>query len=274
MKIKIHPLFWVLVAITIFFGDGISLLWTFLAVFCHETGHILVARTRGYLMKSMVLMPYGAVMSGRESFDDTSSVLIGLAGPVTNLILALVTLGVWWIFPSCYLVTRPFFHANLSLAFFNLLPAAPLDGARVMMGLSKNKLRALRGLKIVGIVISILFLGLFILSCFYGVNFSLVTVSIFLFYGAVMDNSAEHYVSVFSPVSKDYDLGVERRHVVVSKDMPLQRLLRFTGRNNLVTFEVLDTDVRFDEGELKDMALVNKLSTPVGEILFQKDKRK
>ena len=271
MKIKIHPLFGVLVIITIIFGGGASMLWTFLAVFLHEAGHYLVARTRGYVMGSLVLMPFGAEMSTKENFDSKSSVFIGLAGPLTNIFLAVVTLGVWWIFPSAYTITRPFLSANISMAFFNLLPVYPLDGARVLVGLSKNKLKALKWLKILGIAVSICALILFVVSCFFTPNFTFAVVAVFLFYGAITDRAEQSYVSIFSSVSKDYTLGVEERKIYISKDVPLQRLIRLSGQNAVVTFMVVDMDnLIVNEDRLKDFALLYKMSTPIGDILSKK----
>lgn len=268
MKIKIHPLFGVLVILTIIFGGGASMLWTFLAVLLHEAGHYLVAKSRGYIMGSLVLMPFGAEMSTKESFDSKSSVMIGLAGPVTNIVLALITVGIWWVFPSAYTVTRPFLNANISMAFFNLLPVYPLDGARVLVGLSKNKLKAIKWLKVFGVIVSVCALILFVLSCFATPNFTFAVVAIFLFYGAITDRAEESYVSIFSSISKDYTIGVERKNILISKDVPLQRLLRFSGQNALVTFEVVDMDfLSFDEEKLKSLALTYKMSTPIGDAL-------
>ena len=268
MKIKIHPLFGVLVILTIIFGGGASMLWTFLAVLLHEAGHYLVAKSRGYIMGSLVLMPFGAEMSTKESFDSKSSVMIGLAGPVTNIALALITVGIWWVFPSAYTVTRPFLNANISMAFFNLLPVYPLDGARVLVGLSKNKLKAIKWLKAFGVIVSVCALILFVLSCFATPNFTFAVVAIFLFYGAITDRAEESYVSIFSSISKDYTIGVERKNILISKDVPLQRLLRFSGQNALVTFEVVDMDfLSFDEEKLKSLALTYKMSTPIGDAL-------
>ncbi len=239
----------------------------FVAVLLHELGHIAVARSRGYLVKSIVLLPYGAEMSASENFDATSSVMIGLAGPVTNLFLALITLGIWWLFPSAYPYTTSFFSANLTLAFFNLLPLYPLDGGRVLMGISKNKLRALKVLKISGIVVSILFLALFVLSCFYGANFSLLISAIFLFYGAISGGAEESYASIFSPLSKDYETGVEERKIIISENVPLQRLLRFSSSTSKVTFEVKGKGVFVTEDEVKEFAVTNPLSTKIGKLL-------
>ena len=268
MKIKIHPLFGILVLLTVIFGGGASMLWTFVAVVLHEAGHYFVAKSRGYIMGSIVLMPFGAEMSTKENFDSKSSVLIGLAGPLTNVILALITVGIWWFFPSAYTFTRPFLNANVSMAFFNLLPVYPLDGARVLVGLSKNKLTALKWLKIFGIAVSVCALILFVISCFYTPNFTFAVVGIFLFYGAITDRAEECYVSIFSPISKDYTLGVEKKCILISKEVPLQRLLRISGRNALITFEVVDMQNQsFDENKLKGFALAYKMSTPIGEIL-------
>lgn len=260
-----HPLFLVVVLLGFFF-DGVAVLWSILAVLFHETGHVLMAKSRGYVVDSLVLMPYGAEMSSEDNIDSNSSVAIGLAGPLVNLFLALAVLGVWWIFPSVYPFTKPFLQANLTLAFFNLLPAYPLDGARVLVGLSKHKLKAVKALKISGIVLSAVALGLFVASCFFGVNFTLLTTAIFLFYGGVTSQKDPCYVGVFSPVSKDYTLGVEKKHVIVSKHMPIYRLLRFSGQNNLITFEIEGTDFTFDESVLKDVALKHKLSTEIGDV--------
>ena len=266
MKIKVHPLFGVLVIITIIFGAGGGMFWTFLAVLLHEMGHYLVARTRGYLMGSIVLMPFGAEMSTKENFDNTSSVLIGLAGPLTNIFLAVATVGLWWIFPTTYTITKPFLYANISMAFFNLLPTYPLDGARVLVGLAKNKLRALKVLKIVGITVGIIAFALFVVSCFFMPNFTLAVVGIFLFYGAITDRAEENYISIFSPISKDYTIGVEERKIYISKDVPLQRLLRFCGQNTICTFIIIDLEEKFtlSEKELKDFALRYKMTTPIG----------
>lgn len=120
------------------FGHALDFVWTLLALLFHEGAHALMARARGYVVKKIVLLPYGAMMSAGENFDKTSSVLIGLAGPCCNIVLALVTLGLWWLYPASYPYTIAFLYANLSLGLFNLLPVYPLDGSRVVLGFCKT----------------------------------------------------------------------------------------------------------------------------------------
>ena len=99
-------------------------------------------------------------------------------------------------------------------------------------------------------------------------NFTLAVVGIFLLYGAIRDGAEESYVSIFSSISKDYTLGVEEKKILVSKDVPLQRLLRFSGQNAIVTFQVVDMDgITFSEEKLKDFALIYKMSTSIGDAL-------
>ena len=271
MKFKVNPLFFALALALIAFGHALDFVWTMLALLFHESAHALMARARGYVVKKMVLLPYGAMMSAGENFDKTSSVLIGLAGPLCNLLLALVTFGLWWLFPSAYAYTISFLYANLSLGLFNLLPVYPLDGSRVVLGFCKNKIKAVKGLQIAGIVCSFLFLGLFVGSFFFGLNFTFGIMAVFLFYGATFASKDETYSSVLDVECKNYSLGVEQKRVTVAKDVPILRLFHHVGRLTQTTFDVVDDSGNIirtlSEQDLKAIAVKNKLIIGIGEAL-------
>lgn len=272
MKIKVNPLFFALALALVAFGHALDFVWTMFALVFHESAHALMARTRGYVVKKVVLLPYGAMMSAGENFDKTSSILIGLAGPLANLLLALVTLGVWWLFPSVYPFTHAFLYANLSLALFNLLPVYPLDGSRVVLGFCKNKLKAIKGMQIAGIVCSFVFLGLFIGSFFFGLNFTFGIIAVFLFYGATFASKDETYSSVLDVSCKNYDLGVELKRVEISKNTPILRLFHHVGRLSKTTFDIVEDGKvlrTLTEDDLKSIAVKNKLTKPVGDVLQQ-----
>ncbi len=268
MQLKIHPLFFALALAFMLFGQALSFVWTFVALILHECAHALMARLRGYVVKRMVLLPFGAMMSCDENFDRISSLLIGFAGPICNLILALATLGVWWLLPSIYAVTYPFFYANLSLGLFNLLPIYPLDGSRVVLGFCKNKLRAIKWLKGVGIGASFVFLALFVASFFFGLNFTYGIIAVFLFYASAFATSDETYISVLDASCKNYALGVEKKVVALSKHTPIARFYHHVSKTQQTTFEIVDDNGELlfvmDEFCLKDVALKNKLSLPIG----------
>lgn len=271
MKFKVNPLFFALALALIAFGHALDFVWTMLALLFHESAHALMARARGYVVKKMVLLPYGAMMSAGENFDKTSSVLIGLAGPLCNLLLALVTLGLWWLFPSMYPYTISFLYANMSLGLFNLLPVYPLDGSRVVLGFCKNKIKAVKGLQIAGIVCSFLFLGLFVGSFFFGLNFTFGIMAVFLFYGATFASKDETYSSVLDVACKNYSFGVELKRVEISCDTPILRLFHYVGRQSKTTFDVVGEDGKIirtlSEQDLKAIAVKNKLTTMIGDVL-------
>ena len=278
MKFKVNPLFFALALALIAFGHALDFVWTMLALLFHESAHALMARARGYVVKKMVLLPYGAMMSAGENFDKTSSVLIGLAGPLCNLLLALVTLGIWWLFPSMYPYTISFLYANMSLGLFNLLPVYPLDGSRVVLGFCKNKIKAVKGLQIAGIVCSFLFLGLFVGSFFFGLNFTFGIMAVFLFYGATFASKDETYSSVLDVACKNYYLGVELKRVEISCDTPILRLFHYVGRQSKTTFDVVGEGGKIirtlSEQDLKAIAVKNKLTVAVGQALKEIEKER
>ncbi len=272
MQIKVHPLFFVLALALVALGQAQAFVSTFIALIFHELAHAALARMRGFAVKKMVLMPFGAMMSTEENFDRTSAVMVGLAGPVCNFLLALITLGIWWLAPAVYPYTQTFFYANMSLGVFNLLPVYPLDGSRAVLGLCKNRLKAIKGLQIAGIVSSVIFFGLFIASFFFGLNFSFGIIAVFLFYGAAFGTKEEMYISVLDGASKNYMLGVEQKTVRVSKDIPIIRLYHHISSASETKFEIVgergEIVSTLTEAELKAVALGNRLSKPIGYALF------
>lgn len=280
MRFRIHPLFFVLALALIAFGQALAFIWSFAAVCLHEAGHALAARARGYTVNSIVLLPFGAVMSTDDELDRTSSVIVGLAGPLINLFLALVTLGLWWLVPAAYPYTAPFLYANVSIAAFNLLPVYPLDGSRVVLGLARNKLRAVKYLQISGVAVSVLMFLLFAVSAaLLHPLFTVGVLSVFLFYGAAFAAKEECYRSVLNAGGKNYGLGVTEKCVCVSRDMPLARMFHHVDSRSRTLFKVVDRtsgggeegrpEVLFTvtEEELKAAAARGRLSRTAEETL-------
>ena len=170
-----------------------------------------------------------------------------------------------------YPYTISFLYANMSLGLFNLLPVYPLDGSRVVLGFCKNKIKAVKGLQIAGIVCSFLFLGLFVGSFFFGLNFTFGIMAVFLFYGATFASKDETYSSVLDVACKNYSLGVELKRVEISCDTPILRLFHYVGRQSKTTFDVVGEDGKIfctlSEQDLKAIAVKNKLTTMIGNVL-------
>ncbi len=117
----------------------IGALGLFLSVIFHEMCHSLVARSYGIPMKGITLFIFGGVAEmGDEPHSPRAEFTMAIAGPLSSILIALVAYGIYafgkargWVVPVVgvihYLST-----INGLLAAFNLIPAFPLDGGRVL----------------------------------------------------------------------------------------------------------------------------------------------
>lgn len=270
MRISVHPLFYALAVLLVLFGQAAAFVWTFVAVCLHELGHAAAARLRGYVPKTLTLMPYGAMMSAEEEMDGRSCVLVGLAGPAANLLCAALILALWWVFPAAYPFTRVFLAANLAIALFNLLPVYPLDGSRVLTGLASNRMKAVKRMQAAGIAVSVALFVLFIISFIMkAAAFTLGITAVFLFSGAAFGAKRDTYASVLAAGCKNYRAGVCERSVIVSADTPLVRLFGYVDGRNVTRFRVVEEHADgappdevcvLTEGELRGIAKEGRLS--------------
>lgn len=128
-------------------GDSLAfIILIFICVVAHEFGHVLMARRFGARTRDVTLFPIGGVANIEHIPEKASEeILVALAGPFVNLAIAVVIM--FWFGHS---LTNEDFNslgdaetslalriaaANLILMTFNLLPAFPMDGGRVLRAL-------------------------------------------------------------------------------------------------------------------------------------------
>lgn len=108
----------------------------FLSILLHEIGHSIVARRNGIEIEGITLWLFGGVSQFKEVFKGPGEEFrIGIAGPAVSLVLGAVFIGlaVATEFSTPVSGTLAWLgYINLLLLVFNLLPALPLDGGRVL----------------------------------------------------------------------------------------------------------------------------------------------
>src|SRR5579884_3674682 len=156
---------------------GLGLIITFivfLSVVMHEYAHSLVANHRGLKIKRITLFIFGGASELQHEPDDPKTELImTIVGPLCSLVLA----GLFYVLLIAsrhnglrYLadIAGPVAVINLILGLFNLLPAYPLDGGRLLRSLlwliRKNFLRATTAATNTGIALGYVIIGLGLLA--------------------------------------------------------------------------------------------------------------
>lgn len=251
-----------------------------LAVLLHETAHYIVAKKLLYRCREIQISIFGAVLYG--DFQDVNGkdrIKIALAGPVVNLVLCLVCLALWWIFPETYYFTEAFFTANASMAFVNLLPCYPLDGGRALTGVLECKY-AKNSLKITQIftyVFSAVLFGIFVVSLFTGHKlFNVGLFSICLFSGVFTKSGGECYVRT-SFVHNDKKLqkkGMEKKTLVFEGNSLISDVAKRMQGDYLYCLEVVDGDLnvlrRYNMSQLEKLVLECPSDTPLNKIAISK----
>jgi Zn-dependent protease/predicted transcriptional regulator len=215
IKIELHWTFTLLIAWVVFLdlqqgGDLESSLFNvsiililFLCVVLHELGHALTAKKFKIQTQRITLLPIGGVaMLDKMPDKPKQELLVALAGPAVNVVIALLLLLIVPI--KSYLLLEPeeieqflnttgsqsflfyLFVANIMLVVFNSIPAFPMDGGRVLralLAMTMDRVKATNIAARTGQVFAVIF---FILGLFF--NPFLILIALFIFIGAYGEN--------------------------------------------------------------------------------------
>jgi Zn-dependent protease/CBS domain-containing protein len=218
IDIKVHVTFFLILVLGAFqwssYGPsgaafGVLLMMAlFACVVLHELGHSLVAQRLGVEVREIVLLPIGGVaMLSRMPRRPLHELLIAVAGPLVNVAIAGALLA--WLgsqssvpvdgsalvnlskaAPSVDTLLRWLLAANVSLVLFNLIPAFPMDGGRILRAILGMFLGFSRATRIAAGVGQVLALALGLFAIFTG-QFLLAFIAAFVFLGAGQERAVE-----------------------------------------------------------------------------------
>jgi Zn-dependent protease/CBS domain-containing protein len=170
----------------------------FICVLLHEYGHSLVAQRLGIEVSDITLLPIGG-LARLKSLPERpwDEVKIAVAGPLVNVVLAPIFFGIALLLGGSIMTPANILEGvqsagqvfaylgfiNVALVVFNLIPAFPMDGGRVLRGLLATRLGAVRATDISSAV-GQFFAAAFFLIGLIGGNFLLALVGVFIFFGA------------------------------------------------------------------------------------------
>jgi Zn-dependent protease len=144
----------------------------------HELGHALLARHRGMTVDGIRLWLFGGVaqMSG-DWMTGKTEMLVAAIGPVVSFLLVGVFVGASWLLvlvnapPLVIVVAEWLAGLNAVLLAFNLIPAFPLDGGRILRGFlwtrTKNRMTATVAASRTGRFFAVVLIGLGVLDLFF-----------------------------------------------------------------------------------------------------------
>ncbi|MDD1690950.1 MAG: CBS domain-containing protein [Methanoregula sp.] len=248
----------------------------FFGVLVHELAHSLVARAKGIGINSITLMIFGGIATMEEGIPDPKAELpMALVGPIASFIFGIICSVLIYAVPS--VTTDPGMAGvlvfilgylgvlNIILCVFNLLPAFPMDGGRVLRAWLAGRMPLHRATQIaadVGKGFAILFgiIGLFAFSPF------LILIALFIYIGANMESTAVKY----SHLLQDVTVGsmMSTPVTTVGPTVPVSQIIEMMYSSKHLGFPVVERDTLVGMITLAD---VNRTSSIDREAMQVRD---
>ena len=256
----------------------VFILLLFLCVVLHEFGHALTARKYGIKTRDITLLPIGGVARLERMPDQPLQELwVALAGPAVNVVIAALMLvwlsisrinaGMETLFdPQHSSLVERLFTTNIALVVFNLLPAFPMDGGRVVRALLATKMPYVRATQIAANLGQVMAFGFALIGLVY--QPVLILIALFVWIGASQESNLVQLKSALNGIPVSDAMLTNFR--VITPDHTLNDTIRLTLDGSQTDFPVIENGQIV--GILTQSDLLTGLSTlgrdvPVCEVM-------
>lgn len=283
MRFYIHPLLAALLAVAAAAGWGFEALTVFILLISHELAHLVAAKGYDVDIERIDLYPFGGVarVTAIQSLDPAVHMLVALAGPFNNLLLAAAGYWAGTIFAIHPERLAFFLQVNGLLAAVNLVPALPLDGGRALQALLQGAVglsRARTLLTASGYGAA----GALVLAGAVSWAFSLHQPNLFIlaasiFWAALRERrqKEEPYLRFIwrRPLELEQSKFLSVRTIAVPGSVTVRRVLGFLGPRKYYVIVVLDKSLqplgRLSETDLAAAAAAGRLADKLAQILSE-----
>lgn len=277
-RIRLHPLMLMLPLIAHLMGAKADITALLISLSLHEFAHFLAARIMHVGIEEIRLMPFGgAAHIGNPYILSAAQLFItSMAGPLSNLALIFVCAAFahWGLLSPEFTLTM--LEVNLVLMLFNLLPALPLDGGRMLYALLYPSIGRGRALNI-GILLGRILAMIMLVGCIYSwmrfrvLNLSLLAAPIFILSAAPEERNAlgstriHTILNEMNPVSAPIPANI----FAVSEKCTIRSALRAANPNTLSLYAIY-CDNHFkritDDRYLLEASIKNTPDTPISDV--------
>ena len=223
------------------------MLLLFACVVAHEFGHIFTARAFGVSTPDVTLLPIGGVARlERIPEEPREEFLVAIAGPLVNVAIAAALVLIAGArldagaigaveSPNVSLIDR-LAAVNLFLALFNMIPAFPMDGGRVLRAILASRIGYVRATEIAAVIGQGVAFALGFIGLFY--NPMLIFIAIFVYLAA---SSEAHLVAIRAmsqgvPVST----AMMTQFATLTPEAPVEQAVETLLRTSQSEFPVVD----------------------------------
>lgn len=230
-----------------------SIILAFISIFLHEISHIIVAKRNGCKFNNFKIHIYGtsAQFINIDELSKKEKIQIYLAGPCMNLAIACIFFFVGLIINNS--IVDKIININLNLLFFNILPAYPLDGSRILEIILSGKILYKEVTDIISKISYMIAIGLITISLVIfiynkGINISLIIAAIIIYLITKSEKKSAMYILMGNIFVKRNKLlrnkYIENKSISVYYKLGLANVMAIIDKNRFNSFYVLDDDLR------------------------------